>query len=239
MAQELDPELYPREGLSLTNRVVITLILLSLLAVVLETEPAVYQGYEALFWYVEWFFLCFFGIEYLLRVWSCVDNPRYTSRWRYIFSGAALLDLLVIISFLLTALGATGFLLRLFRVIRVLRVARLGRFSTAWLILSEAIAARKYELMISAIVALGLLLVTSSLLYLVEGSTQPESFGSIPRAMWWSVATLTTVGYGDTYPITAMGRVLASFTAVAGIGLIAMPTGILAAAVSDAIQRRK
>lgn len=80
---------------------------------------------------------------------------------------------------------------------------------------------------------------TSTLLYLVEGEAQPDNFGSIPRAMWWSIATLTTVGYGDVYPVTALGKILAGLTAITGIGLIAMPTGILAAAFSDAMQRQR
>ena len=84
-----------------------------------------------------------------------------------------------------------------------------------------------------------LLILSATVLYLVEGEDQREAFGSIPRAMWWAVATLTTVGYGDVYPVTVLGKVFASVTAIAGIALIAMPTGILAAAFSDAMQGQK
>ncbi len=84
-----------------------------------------------------------------------------------------------------------------------------------------------------------LLLISSTLLYLIEGEGQPDDFGSIPRAMWWSIATLTTVGYGDAFPVTPLGKILAGFTALTGIGLIAMPTGILASAFSDALQRQR
>ena len=93
--------------------------------------------------------------------------------------------------------------------------------------------------MMSLVIAGILLLVSSTLLYMIEGEGQPDDFGSIPRAMWWSIATLTTVGYGDAVPHTVIGRILAGFTAVTGIGLIAMPTGILAAAFSDALQRQR
>jgi voltage-gated potassium channel len=99
--------------------------------------------------------------------------------------------------------------------------------------------ARRYELLISVGVGIFILLLSSTLMYLVEGHTQPEAFGSIPRAMWWAVATLTTVGYGDAVPETVLGRILGSLTAVTGIGLIAMPAGILAAAMSDAIQAKR
>jgi voltage-gated potassium channel len=93
--------------------------------------------------------------------------------------------------------------------------------------------------MLSVCAAMFVLIVSSTLLYFVEGEAQPDNFGSIPRAMWWSTVTLTTVGYGDVFPVTPLGRVLAAITAVMGIGLIAMPAGILAAAFSDALQRRK
>ena len=83
------------------------------------------------------------------------------------------------------------------------------------------------------------LLVASTLMYWAEAGAQPDKFGSIPRAMWWCIVTLTTVGYGDVYPVTLLGKSLAGLVAIAGIGLIAMPTGILAAAFSDVVQRRR
>jgi voltage-gated potassium channel len=120
-----------------------------------------------------------------------------------------------------------------------MRIARLGRFTGALDILVSAVSNRKFELFLSAGIAVLLLYVSSAMLYLIEGGIQPDEFGSIPRAMWWSVATLTTVGYGDVYPITGLGKLFATVTAVAGIGLIAMPTGILAAAFSEAMQESR
>lgn len=131
------------------------------------------------------------------------------------------------------------FLLRLLRLLRLVRLAKLGRYSLAIGAIGDALRDRRYELGASVAIAIVLLLVTSSLLYVVEGEVQPETFGSIPRAMWWSIATLTTVGYGDVVPITALGRTLAGATALLGIGLVALPTGILAAAFSDALARRR
>jgi voltage-gated potassium channel len=139
----------------------------------------------------------------------------------------------------LTALGAEAFLLRLARLLRILRLARLGRFSVAMSSISEAIGSRRHELLLSLGVAALVLVISSALLYLVEGGVQPDNFGSIPRAMWWSIVTLTTVGYGDVFPMTAVGRILAAITAVTGIGLIAMPAGILAASFSDAMKRQR
>jgi voltage-gated potassium channel len=107
------------------------------------------------------------------------------------------------------------------------------------LLVSEAIHSRRYELLLTLVAALFVMLISATLLYLVEGPLQPDKFGSIPRALWWSVVTLTTIGYGDVYPESPLGRVLAACTAVTGVGLIAAPAGILAGAFNDAIQRRR
>lgn len=239
IAQELDPALREQPGLSRTNQWVIVIICLSLIVAIIATEPTLYVGNETGFFWVEILFLGFFIIEYLLRVWSSIENPKNTSRWRYMLRPMPLLDLVTILVILATTMGSGGFLLRLARILRIVRIARLGQFSSAVDLLANAVKQRRFELMISGVAALLLLLISSSFLYLVEGGAQPEHFGSIPRAMWWSVATLTTVGYGDVYPITALGKLFAGITAVAGIGLIAMPTGILAGAVSDAIQQAR
>jgi voltage-gated potassium channel len=136
--------------------------------------------------------------------------------------------------------GTSNFmLLRLFRLIRILRLARLGRFSLAMHHLSQAVSERREELLLSLILATFVLVFSAAGMYFIEGENDPQTFGSIPRAMWWSVCTLTTVGYGDIYPHTALGKILGAFTSLAGIGLIAMPTGILAAAFSDAFQRTR
>ena len=135
--------------------------------------------------------------------------------------------------------AAPSYLLRLARLLRILRVAKLGRFSRAWTFVGRAIASRRYELLLTFYAAVFVMIVSATLLYIVEGPSQPEKFGSIPRALWWSVVTLTTIGYGDVYPETGLGKVFAGLTAVLGIGLIAAPTGILAAAFSDALQQQR
>ena len=151
----------------------------------------------------------------------------------------AIIDLIAILPFFLTFGAVNTFVLRLIKLIRLLRLARLGRFSSAISDLYLAVSSRRYELTVSLVVAIMLLILTSSVIYVLEASHQPEAFGSIPRALWWSVATLTTVGYGDVTPITPGGQAFAGLTAIIGIGMIAMPTGILAAAFSDAMQKRR
>lgn len=235
LALALDPRLR-LYGLSTTNKTIISLIIVSLILSIISTEQAIYEAHETLFLYAEWLLGLIFAFEYVGRVWSSIENPANHSRWHYALRPVPLLDLVVVCMTFLTFFGAEGFLLRLVRFLRILRLARLGAFSNATRLITQAVTKRRFELLLSAGIALLLLTVSSSALYLIEGGVQPEAFGSIPRAMWWSVATLTTVGYGDVYPVTAIGRLLAAFTAISGIGLIAMPTGILAAAFSDALQ---
>ncbi|MQX38323.1 ion transporter [Roseospira navarrensis] len=240
LAHHLDPRLWDGPGLSGLNMAVVGLILLSILVAVLGTEPAVYDGHETAFLVVEISLTSLLVLEYSARVWCSVENPIWGgSRLRFMMTPVALLDLATVVVILATAFDSEGFLMRLAMLLRVLRLARVGRFSLAFDTLVEAVSRRSMELGLSVGVSAGLLLLSSAAMYLVEAETQPEAFGSIPRAMWWSVATLTTVGYGDVYPVTVAGRLFAALTAVTGIGLIAMPTGILASAFSDAFQARR
>lgn len=241
--RQLAPEAWPRAGLSPLNKLICALILLASVAAVLETEPTLRRLAPGLFTTLEAVFVSLFVLEYLLRLYAVGEDPRYRGlggRLRYVFSVWALIDLIAILPFFLGFLSHNNaFLLRLLRILRILRLARLGRFSRAWAALGEALGRRVHELLLSVGVAGLLLLFSSACLYVVEAADQPEAFGSVPRALWWSIATLTTVGYGDVTPITALGKFFAGLTAVAGIGIIAMPTGILAAAFSDAFQNNK
>jgi voltage-gated potassium channel len=239
---QLDPAAWPERGLSPVNLVVfVTIIVTSILAII-ETEPTISGGRDSLFNALEWVVGGFFSVEYLARAWTAAESPRYGPGWRgllrYIRSPIAIIDLISIVtSFATPAAGLQPYLLRAFRVARILRIAKLGRMSNAMSYLIEAMVARRYELLFSLFVSLTFMVFSASLLYLVEGPAQPDKFGSIPRALWWATAALTTIGYGDVYPITVLGRIFAAMTAVAGIGLVAMPTGIMAAAFSEAVQR--
>lgn len=144
-------------------------------------------------------------------------------------------DLAALASF--AAGGTGGFLLRLVRLIRIFRLAKLGRMTRALDHLRDAVLSRREELLLSLAAGDVLVLTSATALYLAERGVQPRAFGSIPRALWWSITTTTTIGYGDVYPITPLGKALAAASAIAGIGVIAPPTVILAAAFSDALQR--
>jgi voltage-gated potassium channel len=243
--RQVDPEAYQRDGLSSTNRAIVWIVALSSVSAILETEPTIEGLAPGIFARFEWAIAILFSLEYLVRLWAEGENPKYRGvrgRIRYLFTLPAIIDLIAFLPSLILPLlpGMSNFmLLRIFRLVRILRLARVGRFSLAMLHLSQAVHDRREELLLSLMLASFVLVFSASGMYLLEGGSYPEAFGSIPRAMWWSICTLTTVGYGDLYPHTVPGKILGAMTSIAGIGLIAMPTGILAAAFSDAFQRTR
>lgn len=241
--EQLEPTARTASGLSATNRLLIVLIIAAAGVAIIETEPTVSQGQDQLFRALELVFGIIFLLEYATRIWIAVEHPRFCTRrfprLRYPLTPAALADLIAIVPALLAFGGGGTLVLRIVRMARLLRLAKLGRMSRAWRHVAEAIRSRRFELGLTLAIAAAALLASSTVLYWVEGDAQPEEFGSIPRSLWWAVATLTTVGYGDAVPITALGRLLSSIVAVVGIALIALPTGILAAAFSDALQRQR
>lgn len=238
----LEPSAYPR-GISPLNWAIVGVILVSVVSTVLASEPLLARPLRPLFLGIEVTAGLIFLVEYVARAWVAVEHPGNPGGWRghlrYLVTPLAVIDLLALLPLFLASLGGEAFMLRLLRLLRILRLARLGRFSATMSILGQCLHARRFELWMSAAFAALLLLISSTLLHMVEGGVQPDAFGSIPRTMWWSIATLTTVGYGDVFPVTVLGRLLAGLTALGGIGLIAMPTGILAAAFSDALDRRR
>jgi len=225
----------------LVNTIVVTLIILNVLAVMLETVAPVYEKHEYLFKGFEIFSISFFSIEYILRLWTCTYKKEYahpvTGRLKYIFTLGALIDLISILPFYLPF--TRGYDLRFVRVWRLFRFFKLSRYLNAIKVIGEVVEDKKPELIISLCITISLIIMASCLMYFIEHSVQPDKFASIPETMWWSVATLTTVGYGDVYPVTIMGKVLTSCLSILGIGLFALPAGILASGFSDVMKRNK
>ena len=221
----------------------IALIVLNIIAVVLETVEPIYAAAPAVFRLIEVVSIAGFSVEYVLRLWSGVEEPGYSSALRGRLRFAA--RPLMLVEFLAVAPSLApfrGFDLRAFRVLRVfrlLRVAKLTRYTDALQSIHRAIAEKKEELVSTLSFMLVLVLVSASALYFAERDVQPDAFGSIPAAMWWGVATLTTVGYGDAYPVTLIGKMLGGVIAVLGIGMVALPTGILGAGFVEQLERRK
>jgi len=229
-------------GLSACNMFMGILIVLGVSVSVLDTEKTITDVYGSTLSNIEVFIAVFFAIEYCLRLWAAGEDDRYKGvlgRLKYMVSFYAVIDLLAFLPSLLS-LGATDtLLLRLFRLARLVRFAKLGRYSSSLRLIISAFISCWRELVISFMVAVFLLVGCSVFLYLIEGSVQPEAFGSIPRAMWCAVSTLTTFGYGDVYPITALGQFFMGLAALLGIGLVGMPTAILAGAFSDQFEKRR
>lgn len=239
---QLSPAAWQQDGMSRTNHTICILILISAAIAILETETSLVDRAAWLFEISAVVFPALFAIEYGARVYAAGAEARHAGirgRLRYMATPCALLDLAAIAPSFLVSGPNSALLLRLFRLVRLIRLARFGRFSIALRALMEALERRCFELGLSMALAVMILIASGTLMYLVEGTDQPDAFGSIPRALWWSVATLTTVGYGDVYPITAIGRLVAGVTAIVAIGLVAMPAGILAAAFTDAFQRHQ
>ena len=237
--RQLDPRARPR-GLSPVNKVLVWLIIFSALAGVLETEPDLESRFGAAFVAVELLFGIIFLAEYLGRLWTIAEEPGGRSPWhcrlRFILSPWSILDLIVIVTSLLPLLIGNTTVLRMARLARIVRLAKLGRMSSAMTHLTRAVRICKDELVIVIALAGGVLIAAATLLYWIEGDIQPDKFGSVPRSMWWAVVTMTTIGYGDVFPITPGGKVAAGLLAIVGVGLIALPAGIMAGALSQVMR---
>jgi len=223
---------------------IMTLIVLNVLAVITETVESIYTLYKEFFDGFELFSVAIFTIEYFIRIWTCTLNKKYHhpvwGRIRYITSIEAIIDLLAIIPFFLPLLlPINALFLRILRMFRLLRIFKLGRYSSAFQMVISAVRRRQEELLIVLTLVLVLLILSSSLMYYIEHEAQPEVFTSIPATMWWGVATLTTVGYGDVYPITPLGKLLGAFIAILGIGVFALPAGIIASSFESEMSKKK
>lgn len=225
------------------NTALATMIVVNIVAVALESVPSINSRIGTILTLVERVSVALFSVEYLVRLWVCVEIPKYAhplfGRVRYVFSPMALVDLLAIAPTYLPYLGLNLLTLRAFRLVRLLRLLKLGRYSEALQRLGRVVYRKRFELTSTAIIAVFLLVVAAALLHAAEGTEQPDRFGSLPDAMWWAVVTMTTVGYGDVYPVTPLGRVLGSFVAFLGVGLFALPTGILGAGFLEESNRAR
>ncbi len=219
------------------------LIVLNVVAVMLETVERVATPYGVLFQGFERFSLAVFLVEYLLRIWSCVEDPRYASpiagRLRYALTPMALVDLAAFLPGLFPRQPLDLRFVRLARLMRLLRGFKMTRYSVSMQTLGRVLRAKRNDLAVTAFLGVFALIIAACAIYLAENSAQPEKFSSIPASLWWAIITLTTVGYGDVYPVTIAGRMIASVIAVLGIGLFALPAGILGSGFADEMRRRR
>jgi len=188
-----------------------------------------------------------FSIEYVLRIWTSVENNQslvandspLKKRLRYMRSPAAIVDFLAILPFYIALLGPSTVDLRILRAFRLLRIFKLTRYSQSMTLMLTAISDHLRSFIAAITILMIVMLLAASGMYVFEKEAQPDAFGSIPHAMWWAFATLTTVGYGDVTPITTWGKVFGAAITVVGVGMVALPAGILASAFSEQLRMRE
>lgn len=234
----------PRPGDKVQRAVmlaVIALIVLNVAALMLETVAAIHARYDAWFWRFEVFSVLVFSFEYVLRLWSCTTDAQYVDavRGRLRLAGSPLMvvDLLAILPFYLFFLPIDLRFLRALRTLRIFRLFKLARYNEAMTSIARVFQVRAAEILVSLMIASLLLVVASSLMYEAEHEAQPDAFSSIPATLWWAIVTITTIGYGDIVPITAQGKVLGGFIAVAGVMFVAVPIAIVSAGLMDELQK--
>ena len=227
----------------LVNGFIVALVIVNVIAVILESDASWYLAYKPVFWAIEVFSVGVFTIEYLFRIWCWADNPNLEGqgstkkRLKFIFSPIGVIDLLAILPFYLSMLFAVD--LRYLRLLRLMRLLKLSHYFHGLDLFLDVLKREARTIASAILTVLMLIIVIAALMFTFEHTAQPEAFGSIGQSIWWSIVTLTTVGYGDVTPITTGGRVLASVIMLLGVGLVALPAGILAAKFSEELRARK
>lgn len=223
------------------DRFLLVLIGLNVFAIILESVDEIYAQFSQAFFWFEAFSVAVFTLEYLVRLWTIVEkrtkSGQNVTRWQYIKSPLAIIDLLAILPFYLQLFFSLD--LRFLRIIRLFRIFKITRYSSAFSLVLKVFTEERHALIAAFSILFVLLVISASGIYLIEHDVQPEAFGSIPAAMWWAMATLTTVGYGDVTPVTVGGKFFGSVITILSLGLVAMPTGIIVSGFSEQLRRRR
>ncbi len=211
--------------------------LINCLFIIFESVKNYNDRYKAIFSTIELFSVIVFSVEIILRFWSIPEKKEYqnafSGRIKYTLSTGMLIDILAILPYYLSFLAIDLRFIRIFRLLRIIRLFKVARYINALDIISNVFKKRKEHLLNTILLLIFMLVLSSTLMYYVENNAQPDRFSSIPETMWWGVATLTTIGYGDMYPITILGKILGSIISIIVIGLFALSTGILAGGFSE------
>jgi voltage-gated potassium channel len=221
----------------------ILLIISNVAATIAASEQDYFLSYKDAFLLFESISLSIFCFEYLLRVWCCVEAKEYQessnfkARLKYIFTPIALIDLIAVLPFVIAMFFSVD--LRTLRLIRVLRLLKLTHYFQGFNIFTTVIIKESKSIAAAMMVMIFLIIIAASLMHSIEGVAQPEAFGSIINSFWWAVVTMTTVGYGDVVPITAIGKITSTFIMITGVGLVALPAAMLAARFSEELRERK
>lgn len=222
-----------------------SLVIVNITAVALESVDSIGKQFASIFAVVETVSVVIFSLEYILRIWSAkakvpekAEEGLHRPRRSYVLSFSGLIDLLSILPFYLQAFFP-GWDLRVLRTLRLFRIFKLSNYNTALEDLFSAITQEKKSFYAAFYLFILVFIVASSLIYYAEQDAQPEGFGSIPEAMYWALITLTTVGFGDVTPVTNVGKFVAVLTAMMGVSVVALMTGIIANAFNNQMEKRK
>lgn len=229
----------------LFDYLLILLIGLNVIAMMLETVPGIAANWLSELRVFEALSVAIFTIEYIARIWASPESPDFNNgehsnariRLNYACSPMAIIDLIAILPFYLSMFVVVD--LRMLRLFRLTRLIKLGRYSRSMQTLMEVLRSEAKTLLAAVSVLLIVMVFAATGIYYIEHSVQPDEFSSIPAAMWWSLVTLTTVGYGDVVPVTPLGRVFGGLITLLGVGLYALPAGILSSSFTAQLQRRR
>jgi voltage-gated potassium channel len=221
---------------------IIVLIVLNIAAVIASSFSAFQARYSLSLYRFETISVIIFTIEYFLRLWTAPEkyqNIKYPYL-KYIISFMALIDLFAIMPFYLPFVFKVDLrFLRILRLFRLLRIFKLNRYNSSMELFIKVFKNEKEKILMTSFVMGIMLILSASVMYYVENTAQPEAFPNIIATIWWAVATLTTVGYGDVYPVTILGKLLAGIIAILGIGLVALPTGIISSGFISELNHKK
>lgn len=225
------------------DAIIMVFITLNVVAVVALSMEGVEEHYGKWLHRFELLSVGVFGAEYVARLWSCTVDPAYAhpiwGRLRMARRPMVVIDFLAVAPFLLGFLGVDLVFMRALRLLRLLRVAKLARYLSAMSTFTEVLRSRREELVLVWALMILMLIMASCLMYFVEHPAQPDVFPDIPSTMWWAMATLTTVGYGDAVPITGAGKLLASAVTIFGLALFALPAAIMGSGFMDIMQEQR
>ncbi len=240
----LDEEKGNKKGDVFIEYFISGLIILNVICIFLESYKSINAQFKEAFYFIEVFSIIVFSLEYLIRIWIAdLQHPKLSAtkaRLKYICSFLGLIDLASILPFYLPYFFKIDLrVIRVLRLFRLLRLLKLNRHSKAIKLIGKVLKNTKNDILVTVFMVFILLILSSTLMYSIENDAQPEAFENIGQALWWAVATLTTVGYGDIYPVTGLGKLLSGIIALLGIGIVALPTGIISSAYIEEVQKRK
>ena len=224
------------------DRALVGLIVVNLVAVALESVPALARDYHVLFAIIEYVALAVFTIEYGLRIWVAREHgphrhlTPFRARLKYMLSPEGLVDFVAVLPFWFAPLLPDD--LRMLQVLRIFRFFKIARYSPAMRSLLDVLYRERRALFGCIVITVGAALVSAALMHLAEGHVQPDKLGTIPDALWWAIVTVGTIGYGDVVPVTTVGKLIATGTIFLGLIMMALPVGIIAKAFADQVHRR-